>query len=135
MADKRPPRTGSGDATSGSSPGGKGWRRKGQPNTDQGQGASPNRVYRAPPRIPTMKERQEAERLRKEQAGDWQNNPDFDREKGGWAPDPSQGVAGDAFTVWNALSIKKSLAGSALNLIKNQALNRLNLLIKKQVPQ
>ena len=66
---------------------------------------------------------------------DWQTNPDFDREKGGWAPDPSQGVAGDAFTVWNALSIQKSAAGGAWNLIKNQALNRLNLLIKKQVPQ
>ena len=50
---------------------------------------------------------------------DWQTNPDFDREKGGWAPDPSQGVAGDAFTVWDALSITKApLRGAASLLIK-----------------
>tara|TARA_R100000458_G_C8240397_1_gene219627 strand:+ start:545 stop:1183 length:639 start_codon:yes stop_codon:yes gene_type:complete len=60
----------------------------------------------------TQKEQQE-------RAGDWQNNPDFDREKGGWAPDPSQGVAGDAFTVWDALSITKApLRGAASLLIK-----------------
>ena len=55
-------RQGPGDATSGSSPGGKGWRKKGQPNRDQGQGASPGRVYRAPGNLPpTLKELQDAQ--------------------------------------------------------------------------
>lgn len=55
-------RQGPGDATSGSSPGGKGWRKRGQSNRDQGQGASPGRVYRAPRNLPpTLKELQDAQ--------------------------------------------------------------------------
>ena len=61
---------------------------------------------------------------------DWQTNPDFDREQGGWAPDPSQGVAGDAFTVWDALSIKGSaLRGVGSLLIRKPLRQKIQSLI------
>ena len=64
---------------------GKSLERRVQDRQRRGQPASsPGTVYRAPPRVPTMQEQQEAEKLRIRHAGDWQNNPNFDREQGGW---------------------------------------------------
>ena len=49
---------------------------------------------------------------------------------GGWAPDPSQGVAGDAFTVWDALSIKGSaLRGVGSLLIRKPLRQKIQSLI------
>ena len=57
-------------------------------------------------KIPTLAEQQAAKKAKKEKQereGDWQTNPDFDREEGGWKPEDVASSFRNALTISNAI--------------------------------